>query len=177
MLLMDKITTETKLKLFGQHLGAKILICEPNVEPVPHYLEGIDFHLQEVIAERVNYNPDWVKLILKPLHSIKDYELIECCFIGYPLAFVGNNQKSKWTVTRSEQNFATIKCKWSDFSFDFDLTGQLDLVTMYNDGISSTSFSNILVYQHLQEENYDLVQHLLDGSTKKQAGLAIYLDK
>ncbi len=172
-----KISPEIKVKVFAQYPSAKLLICEPNTEPVEHYLEGVDFYLNQVIAERVNYNPDWIKLILKPIYSITDQDLIECCFVSYPLAFEGNNKKSKWTVTRSEQNFATIKCKWSYFSFEFDLTGQPDIITMYhNDNLSSAS-SNICVYQYLQEEGYDLRQRLLDGSNLKQAGLAIYLNK
>src|SRR6187402_2596724 len=61
------------------HLYKKvpIAICEPGVEPEGHYLEGYDWHLEKAIAERVNYEPTWIKPILRPLSSMTDAEIIE----------------------------------------------------------------------------------------------------
>jgi hypothetical protein len=58
------------------HLYPKvsIAICEPNIEPVGHYLEGIDWHLDKAIAERVDYPFEWIKPILRPLSDLKDEE-------------------------------------------------------------------------------------------------------
>ncbi len=78
-----EITPEVKLKMFSLYLGESVIICEPNIEPVPHWLEGIDFDLKQVIAERVNYNPDWIKMILKPLTEISDPEAFEVATIQH----------------------------------------------------------------------------------------------
>jgi len=61
------------------HLYPKVAvaICEPGVEPVSHYLEGFDWYLNKVIAERVNYDPLWIKPILRPLDDITENELAE----------------------------------------------------------------------------------------------------
>lgn len=51
-----------------------ILICEPGIEPVSHYLEGYDWYLGKAIAERVSYDPSWIKPILRPLSSMTEEE-------------------------------------------------------------------------------------------------------
>jgi hypothetical protein len=56
---------------------AKILICEPGVEPVSHYLEGVDWYLGKAIAERVSYDPTWIKLLLRPLSDMTEEEGME----------------------------------------------------------------------------------------------------
>jgi len=64
---------ETKFKDVA-HLYKKvdILICEPGVEPVSHYLEGVDWHLDKAIAERVSYPFEWVKPILSRLEDMTE---------------------------------------------------------------------------------------------------------
>ncbi len=166
-----EITESTKIKILGQYLGQKI---------TPIDLSDRSSILSVALLHKLISNGLWwrdFKLILKPVIEITDEEIIECCFVGYPLAFQGNNGKSKWSVTRSDQNFASVKCKWSDFSFEFDLTGEPDILTMYHNGDLSTSLSNLYVYQHLQAEGYDLPQYILGSKTLEQSGLAIYKNK
>ena len=46
-------------------------------EPVPAYLEGFDWDLEkEVIAERVGWNYDQIKLLLRPLSDMDEQEKI-----------------------------------------------------------------------------------------------------
>lgn len=54
-------------------------------EPVSHYIEGVDVYLNKVIAERVNYEPEQVKPILKDLCllSIEDTVYISCNIMEY----------------------------------------------------------------------------------------------
>jgi hypothetical protein len=69
------------------HLYPKvpIAICEPGVEPVSHYLEGIDWYLDKAIAERVDYPFEWIKPILRPITDLTEEEaarLGQLLFIG-----------------------------------------------------------------------------------------------
>lgn len=79
------MTTEKKIADYLHfYPKAPILIYEPGIEPVSHYLEGIDWCLGKAIAERVNYDPSWIKPILRPLSDITEEEkaeFIEICGI------------------------------------------------------------------------------------------------
>ena len=59
-----------------------------NTYPVSHYLEGIDFYLNQIIAERVNYEPKWIKLVLRPLSEIIDED-----YLGIYTATIGRFKK------------------------------------------------------------------------------------
>lgn len=56
--------------------GVDIAICEKGIEPVSHYLEGIDWENDSVIAERVNYKFEQIKPILRLLSNMTDEEAI-----------------------------------------------------------------------------------------------------
>jgi hypothetical protein len=60
------------------HLYPKvpIAICEPGIEPVGHYLEGVDWVLNKAIAERANYPFEWIKPILRPLSDMTYSEAV-----------------------------------------------------------------------------------------------------
>lgn len=73
-----EITDEIICQVMAGYPKQRLLIFEPGIEPVEHYLEGVDFYLNEIIAERVNYNPKWIKLILRPLDRIT-YEDAKGC--------------------------------------------------------------------------------------------------
>ncbi len=74
---IKEITNDIRLAIFGMYPKQPILICEPNIEPVSHYIEGIDFYLGKVIAERVDYNPEWIKMHLKSLSDITMADAME----------------------------------------------------------------------------------------------------
>ncbi len=80
---IKEITNDIRLAIFGMYPKQSILICEPNIEPVSHYLEGIDYSLEEVIAERVNWNPEWIKMHLNPLSSITEHDVMEVAKIQH----------------------------------------------------------------------------------------------
>jgi hypothetical protein len=64
------------------HLYPKvpIAICEPGIEPVGHYLEGVDWVLNKAI-----------KPILRPLSDMTEEEMKELYFIVFNRKFVGDN--------------------------------------------------------------------------------------
>jgi hypothetical protein len=51
----------------------------------PAYIEGVDVHLNKIIAERVSYEPVQIKPILKQLEAltIDDSVFISCEIMGY----------------------------------------------------------------------------------------------
>lgn len=73
----NNITIQDRLYITAMHTGP-IMICEPGIEPVPHHIvEGVDYELEQVIAERTNYNPEWIVLLKKPLDKISDDDAIK----------------------------------------------------------------------------------------------------
>lgn len=46
-------------------------------EPTPSYIEGIDVHLNKVISERVNWEPEMIKPILRRFDSLSRHEVEE----------------------------------------------------------------------------------------------------
>lgn len=54
-------------------------------DPVSNYIEGVDIYLNKVICERVNYEPEQIKPILRKLEDIKINESvhISCEIMGY----------------------------------------------------------------------------------------------
>lgn len=64
---------------------------------VPAYIEGVDVHLNKVIAERVKYEPAQVKPILKRLEelTIDDTVFISCDIMGYDKP-KNNLERMKW---------------------------------------------------------------------------------
>lgn len=90
---------QTICQVMAPYYKCPLVIYEPSAQPVSHYLEGVDYNQNQIIAERVNYNPQWIKLVLKPLSKITDNDALEvgkmfrCCssaeivrehFIKYP---------------------------------------------------------------------------------------------
>lgn len=83
-----KITAQDLILYIG--LPCAIYDLLPNGEinkdvVAPAYIEGVDVHLNKVIAERVNYEPIQVKPILKRLEelTIDDTIFINCEIMGY----------------------------------------------------------------------------------------------
>lgn len=144
-----------------------LLICEPNIEPVPHYLEGVDYNNSKIIAERVNYDPTWIKLQLKPLSAITDEDAIEVAkmegFVFYHI-FRSNVSPFVLQIKNEKNRFLSIAENWENCHSDSD------------DGESGYML-NTNVYQYLQSKGYDLPQYLLGGKTLHESGLAIYEPK
>ena len=69
-------------QLAAAYIGCPILICEPDVEPVSHYLEGVDICSNKAIAERVNYSLEHIRLVLTPLFAITDEHSLNLCKIA-----------------------------------------------------------------------------------------------
>ena len=56
-----------------------------DIEPAPAHTEGVDVSLNKIIAERVNYEPQQIKPILKNIEEItlEDVVHISCDIMGY----------------------------------------------------------------------------------------------
>ncbi len=159
-----EITSKIKCKIFSQYLGESILIFEPNIDPVSHWLEGIDFDLKQVIAERVNYNPDWIKLILRPLTDITNEEAIE-------MAELCGGIKGEILLNRPEN------LKDKDIHFSVQVYTNKPKFSSYSTPKYWTDSYGATAYQYLQSKGFDLPHYLLGGKTLEQSGLAIYKNK
>lgn len=76
-----------------------VLICEPGIEPVSAYLEGYDWYSNLAICERTNYDPTWIKPILRRLEDITEEEILKVCKLASPEAF-GDFRFAKWEVNK-----------------------------------------------------------------------------
>lgn len=92
-------------------------------------------------------------LVLKSLLKITKEEVIEACEIGYKLAFLGSNPSKKWNVEFSEKNFASVTCKGSHFSFEFDLEG-CPFIDLRNDDELTNLMKNEAVIDYLRSKGY-----------------------
>lgn len=95
---MKKITA----KDLAPYVGLPCAIYDGG-EPVSHYIEGVDIHLNKVIAERVNYEPEQVKPILRRLEDITVEETvyISCDIMGYDRE--NDELHQKWNQNDKEQ--------------------------------------------------------------------------
>lgn len=66
-----------RLLIFATYGKAPIAILEYGSAPVSHYLEGVDFHTEKVLAERVSYEPKRIVLLLKDVNNIEDEHLYD----------------------------------------------------------------------------------------------------
>lgn len=85
-------------------------------EPVSHYIEGVDIHLNKVIAERVNYNPEEVKPILKDLKclSIENTVHISCAIMEYDKGTKKEQKKWHENDLKDIEEFGFIQFHTSD---------------------------------------------------------------
>ena len=51
-----------------------VIVESPGADPVSHYLEGIDWSNDKVIAERVSWDYNQIKPILRPFSSLTEEE-------------------------------------------------------------------------------------------------------
>jgi len=87
---IEKIITAKDLQFY---VGLPCAIYELNedgtinndIDPAPAHIEGVDVSLNKIIAERVNYEPQQIKPILKDLEqlTIEDTVHISCVIMGY----------------------------------------------------------------------------------------------
>ena len=68
-----------------------------NIDPVSHYIEGVDINEDKIIAERAYWKPHQIKPILKNLEEISVRETIHisCTIMGYDSA-ENEDQKIRW---------------------------------------------------------------------------------
>src|ERR1035437_6325938 len=105
------------------HLYKKvpIAIYEEGCEPVGHYLEGIDWCNDKVIAERVNYDYENIKPILRPLCDVTKKEILE---IGKILA--PEEKPTKEALKDAVEMFKTFT--FEDFESDVDFPKIIELL-------------------------------------------------
>ena len=91
---IKKLTAQDLILFIG--LPCAIYDLLPNGEinkdvVAPAYIEGVDVHLNKIIAERVSYEPAQIKPILKRLEELtmSDTVFISCDIMGY------NNEPDK----------------------------------------------------------------------------------
>lgn len=65
---------ELKAIDFRFFIGCSCYIMDTDI-PVPSTVEGIDIHLNTVISERVNYEPNVIKLILRRFETLSRVEI------------------------------------------------------------------------------------------------------
>ncbi len=118
---MKNITNEIRLNIFGQYPLQPILICEPNIQKVSHYLEGVDYSNGTVIAERVRWNPEWIRMHLKSLDLISDEDAIGLADLmsEFQLSGYSNEHKINW-IKKFIQN-EPIKDYSRKFSFSIEV--------------------------------------------------------
>jgi hypothetical protein len=68
------------------------------IEPVGHYIEGVDINNNKIIAERVSWEPVQIKPILKRLSelTVEDTVFINCDIIGHDRQ--DNKTHDAWNV-------------------------------------------------------------------------------
>src|ERR1700741_2884227 len=88
-------------------------------ETVPHYIEGVDIHLNKVIAERVNYNPEQIKPVLKDLEclTVEDTVFISCDIMGYERGTVKEQKKWHQNDLRDIREYGSIQFDTRDSIF------------------------------------------------------------
>lgn len=81
-----ELTVDEILKAFAEYPLAPIAIFDSTdgSEPVQDILEGIDFVSKQVIAERTNFDPRIIKLILKDVKRMSDEDALQVAkiFLG-----------------------------------------------------------------------------------------------
>lgn len=177
-----KISTDTKIKVFVQYLGHKVIFgyednkkngtlignCEPFGLQV--------FNPSNAIVPHHNVNPDLIHLILKPLSEITDEDAIQVAKI----ILGGKN----WNVKRYDKHIhyldiveaSAIQSFW--VVNIFFLAGSITLnLHRPDEGDTHKSGDVLPAYQYLISKGYDLPHYLLEGKTLQQAGLAIYENK
>ena len=60
---------------FRFFIGCSCYIMDFSGQPVISTIEGIDYHLNMIISERVNYEPDVIKPILRRFDSLSRHEV------------------------------------------------------------------------------------------------------
>ena len=109
-------------------------MCDTD-EPVSAFIEGCDFDNDEIISERVNYDPNIIKPILRDISDITIEEAIELVDIG---VFSYKKPKSNIKIKNN------IECK--TLFIDFDVIG-------FNNETSTSKFS-----LNLKDNNFNLYE-------------------
>lgn len=149
-----EITDEIICSVFAQYPKAPIAIYEEGCDPVSHYLEGVDFCNNEIIAERVHWKPKQIKLILKPVSSITDEDALQIAKI------IGITEEKDLRDAVEQKN---------------DLINILSSFERNEEAHTSISSLDVFfTYQYLQLRGYDLPNYLLERKTLFESGLAIY---
>lgn len=176
---MKKISDEIICKVFAQYPKVSILINEPKTQSVGHYLEGIDFALNQVIAERVNYNPQWITLGLKPLSEITDEDAIQAArlcmnpiwFKEYD--FMVDREYSKDCIRIFVDYDGDVRNPEYERSEVFINYNGKDVQWHYK-GEYLGVYDTQAWYLYLQSKGYDLPNYFLGGKTLFECKLAIY---
>lgn len=163
---MTQLTTSEQLKIYAKYIGSPILIIEEGIEPIYHHmLEGIDFVNQNLIAERVNYKVENIKLLLNDIRDVTDDKVLELCKACYPLGF--NTKHNNWLLERS--NF-TIKISSPTNEFRFELDIEYGNLYLFQDNIQVDFIDYVDVINFWYENNFML---RYKGKTLFELGIAV----
>jgi hypothetical protein len=160
-----EIKFENKLKAVAQYLGQKIRLDESRfseeTEDRIFTLSGVGINAFQVKETRIWYNAEEIRstfideLILRPLSSVSEDELMDCLKI-----MLGDD----W-----EKDSEKFKQDWRDvLRIELSQGG-------YGKWVVKPYFKHCLfVYQYLQSKGYDVPNQLLGGKTMYESGLAVY---
>jgi len=172
-----KISDEIICKVFAQYPKVPIIIKEPKAKPVGHYLEGVDFVLNQIIAERINYDPKWITLGLKSLFYITDEDAIQVAKLC-----MNPNWFKNWNFVVDREYSKDCIRVFADYDGDvrnpeyerpevfIDCNGK-DVQWHYKDeylGVYDTQ----AWYLYLQSKGYDMPNYFLNGKTLLECKLA-----
>ncbi len=107
---------ELKAIDFRFFIGCSCYIMDTDI-PVPSTIEGIDYHLDTVISERVNYSPNLIKPILRRFETLSRHEIEQL-----------NNLWPKERVNRSTNDNIIMDAKIINYlsSLYIDVFGWID---------------------------------------------------
>ncbi len=106
------------------YAGSPCAICDTD-EPVSDYIEGCDFTNDKIIAERVDWEPEIIKPILRDISNITLEEALEVANLVW---FALGNKKIDKVELKTTPIFpyAAIYFDWSPDQSIYDATGYPD---------------------------------------------------
>lgn len=168
------------------HLYPKvaILIIEKGAPPVPHYLEGIDWMLDKVIAERVNWDYSQIKPVLRPLNDMTKEEAAHIADLGTRFAGRVKFEMKSLDVTSLQAyilvRYETKDKKLGDFEYE-------DQIVIGSDGIYVRDFQyrdelghhtkGFEIVAYLLKQGFDLFQLIEEGLAIDMTKLPLKLEK
>jgi len=145
-----EITNEIRAKMFAQYLGQPILVDKILTDIINGWPDKCNCHILTYIEKRVTTLKSDIRLILTPLSAITDEDAVAVATI-----LGGANHLSDDAKINQVHNL-------------------LSSPNIYHKVTNISGIGWLKAFQYLQENGYDMPQHLLSGKTLQEVGLAIY---